>query len=542
VPKIVVFHGDTIEREIPLTGRTLRIGRDAQNDIVLSDSSSGVSRFHAEIQPSAGGTYTIVDKNSRNGLWIKKHRVPSAVLELGMPVNVGAYEILLEDDVEAAQDEEEGLTMAPTIITSGKRASPPRPVAAHTPPDAPADRTAAGSAGTGAMPRPSPYDRTLTPSTAGMPVATDTVEKTGSMARTGAMAVAGTVSGTAGFAKSGTLPTTAAMPSVAVPSPTPIARTPAAKAGPPAAKKSAGNTLPLALGGAAALVIVIGGAVWFLRKPAPAPQPPLQQVVQTPPPVETTPPKPADPPPPSTADLVARHLADAKDLMAKADMEGARREVAAILALDAQNQDAVDLSKKIDAAVKKPVKTTPAKPVETLALVPGIPPFDKEAPRDYNVRSARILANYTKAKQELDQKQYIKAMETFRLVEADLPNYGDVRDLYAQAENSRTAAFKQAIDSGAANESQGRLNAAYRWYKSAEQYDTGSSAADRLKGVLAKIQKEVDALFERAQVFDGLKKTSDAAKAYQQIADLLDMVPEGQQNRERALDKLKASR
>src|SRR6266540_5122932 len=96
MPKLVVFRGDAVESEIPLTGRTLRIGRDVQNDLVLDDRTNGVSRFHAEIR-AEGGTYTIVDLNSRNGLWVGRRRVQSAVLKLGSPVTIGACEIVLED-------------------------------------------------------------------------------------------------------------------------------------------------------------------------------------------------------------------------------------------------------------------------------------------------------------------------------------------------------------------------------------------------------------------------------------------------------------
>ena len=46
--KLVIFRGDAVEHEIHLAGRTVRIGRDNRNDIVLDDKS--VSRFHAEVR------------------------------------------------------------------------------------------------------------------------------------------------------------------------------------------------------------------------------------------------------------------------------------------------------------------------------------------------------------------------------------------------------------------------------------------------------------------------------------------------------------
>jgi len=103
VAKLVVFRGDAVESEIRLAGTVVRIGRHARNDIVLDDSLNGVSRFHAEIRPE-GGTYVIVDLNSRNGVWIKGRRIKEkAALTLGVPVTIGAFEVALEDDVSSTE-------------------------------------------------------------------------------------------------------------------------------------------------------------------------------------------------------------------------------------------------------------------------------------------------------------------------------------------------------------------------------------------------------------------------------------------------------
>jgi pSer/pThr/pTyr-binding forkhead associated (FHA) protein len=67
VPKLVAFRGDAVENELRLAGQSVRIGRDQGNDLVLDDSSKGVSRFHAEVRAEAG-TYFIVDMKSRNGI------------------------------------------------------------------------------------------------------------------------------------------------------------------------------------------------------------------------------------------------------------------------------------------------------------------------------------------------------------------------------------------------------------------------------------------------------------------------------------------
>ena len=99
MPKLVVFRGDAVEHELRLAGQSVRIGRDQGNDLVLDDSSKGVSRFHAEVRAEAGN-YFIVDAKSRNGVWIDGRRIKDkAALVLGVPATVGPYELVLEDDV-----------------------------------------------------------------------------------------------------------------------------------------------------------------------------------------------------------------------------------------------------------------------------------------------------------------------------------------------------------------------------------------------------------------------------------------------------------
>ncbi|HEU4936783.1 MAG TPA: FHA domain-containing protein [Vicinamibacterales bacterium] len=96
--KLLIFRGDTQLDERELTGKTLRIGRASQNDLVLEDPGKGVSRNHAEIR-FEGGRYTLVDLGSQNGLWVSGSRVPSVVLEPGVSVAVGPYRLMMEAPV-----------------------------------------------------------------------------------------------------------------------------------------------------------------------------------------------------------------------------------------------------------------------------------------------------------------------------------------------------------------------------------------------------------------------------------------------------------
>ncbi len=69
-----------------LPATTLRIGREPDNDIVVSDLS--VSSRHAELRNVAGG-YRIVDLGSTNGTFVNEQRVTAALLSDGDMVGLG---------------------------------------------------------------------------------------------------------------------------------------------------------------------------------------------------------------------------------------------------------------------------------------------------------------------------------------------------------------------------------------------------------------------------------------------------------------------
>ena len=56
-----------------LPSRQLRIGRAADNDVVVSDLS--VSRYHAELRRTSRGGYEIVDLDSHNGTYLNGQRI-----------------------------------------------------------------------------------------------------------------------------------------------------------------------------------------------------------------------------------------------------------------------------------------------------------------------------------------------------------------------------------------------------------------------------------------------------------------------------------
>ena len=129
------------DRRFPLAEAVVRIGRAHDNDLVLEDSTKGVSRYHAEIRLE-GATYVLVDLASQNGTWVGAERVERVPLQPGSEVAIGPYRLSL---VELAAEPGEHSTASasawsstssvdaspgPAPTTDPQRSGPPGPAKA----------------------------------------------------------------------------------------------------------------------------------------------------------------------------------------------------------------------------------------------------------------------------------------------------------------------------------------------------------------------------------------------------------------------------
>ncbi|RPK80456.1 FHA domain-containing protein [Streptomyces sp. ADI98-10] len=80
----------------PLPAKTVRIGRDAGNDLVIDDLV--VSRHHAELRALADGTYEIVDLGSHNGTFLNGQPVARGPVGPGDIVGIGHSAFCLVGD------------------------------------------------------------------------------------------------------------------------------------------------------------------------------------------------------------------------------------------------------------------------------------------------------------------------------------------------------------------------------------------------------------------------------------------------------------
>lgn len=85
--KLVVIEGESVGREIALTGREIHIGRAPNSDLVVTDEYA--STQHAKLV-LMNEDWLIQDLNSTNGTYLAGARVGTpAVVKLNTPVKIG---------------------------------------------------------------------------------------------------------------------------------------------------------------------------------------------------------------------------------------------------------------------------------------------------------------------------------------------------------------------------------------------------------------------------------------------------------------------
>jgi predicted component of type VI protein secretion system len=122
--RLVIYSSGAVNQTVELTGRTVRIGRARENDIVLADPTQVVSRFHAELRYE-DGRFILLDLNSANGTWVWDHRIQRVVLASGTVAEIGDYRLSLETDNEATTVPPAAAAPAEPPTVSGSPMEPP---------------------------------------------------------------------------------------------------------------------------------------------------------------------------------------------------------------------------------------------------------------------------------------------------------------------------------------------------------------------------------------------------------------------------------
>jgi pSer/pThr/pTyr-binding forkhead associated (FHA) protein len=100
----VEFPAHVSERRIPLIGKQMRIGRRSaarelkpEIDLAESPVDPGISRMHAVLIATPGGTWSILDPGSANGTQLNGREIATGELvplRAGDRINLGAWTVI----------------------------------------------------------------------------------------------------------------------------------------------------------------------------------------------------------------------------------------------------------------------------------------------------------------------------------------------------------------------------------------------------------------------------------------------------------------
>ena len=546
--KLVIYRGETLDREVELGERNARIGRGDQNDIVLPDPAKSVSRFHAELR-FEGGKYSVVDLNSQNGTWVAGRRVQQAVLEPGVPVVLGTYRLMLKGDQPMPVTDSDA-----TIIRPGPRVTAPEALATPTvagaagqAPAAPAKPEAAPAQAAAAKPAaPVAKEPPKVEAPAAMkadapapkvePVAPKPAEPAPKPAPKPEPPAVKAEAPPPKPAPPPPPPKPAAPPPA--PAPAPAAK-PAAKPAPAARPPKRGVAKGLVFGGlAVVLIFVVGaaGATYFFwpslkhlvipghgtatatqtaaqGQPAPTP-------TENPPAVAATPAK--EPPPPPAAPEPSVAAAPPEQPAEAAPTAGGRAGTAP------------------RAAERRPATESTARPPRRGAAAPAGPAAPKRpGPTvESKVTAQDAQSAYAQAKSSMIKGEYLTAIAALNLVLKFDPRYLDAAQMLDTARAGARNQAQLAVELGNRTADTKDYLGAVKQYERALQLDASlASATEAMKRVRALMAVDGADAFKRAKQYDALGRAADAIPLYEKAVQYL---PPDDPNSKIAKDRLAA--
>jgi adenylate cyclase len=96
MPKLLVYQGDEVVREVAIERSPFAIGRALESDLAVMDHL--VSRRHARIYRSEDGAWRIEDLGSSNGIYVNEQRVAEAALADGDRLRIGSAHLCFRAD------------------------------------------------------------------------------------------------------------------------------------------------------------------------------------------------------------------------------------------------------------------------------------------------------------------------------------------------------------------------------------------------------------------------------------------------------------
>lgn len=502
--KLTIYRGESLISEVQLTGKTLRLGRSKDNDVVLEDPGKGVSRTHAELRPE-GGRYRLVDLESQNGIWVSGVRVPSVLLAPGTVAAMGPFRVA----IDATSPVTQGFTpITPELLPeTGTEFS--RPI----PPTAPA----------GAAPMDGPG------------------------------ALLDDLSGS-----------TAPAPATPLPSPSPKPAAPAAAAAPrPPRPAGTANWYSQPLVWIAVAVVLVAasgyGAYKFVYKAPRKPafdvaaattlasnnrcQEALDQYINpalqadpnnaealglkqrcTPPTTTSIPPTVVTEPAVVTK-TAAQQLDDAETALAAKDCQTALEAAKTVLIDDPNDARAKDIAAKATTCLTPiaPKTATVGDPVVKIAPADGgLEPLPGESGKDYKIRVNLVRKRYDDAVGLLQVQRYSQALREFEAIAPNVPaGYRDLAQRRTEARNAIRDEATRAYNAGQQAEQRGELNVAIERYQRAHDLDAARDVTAEIARINEQKLRVGQQLCNAGMASFALGKNADALDKLTKAVELL---------------------
>jgi hypothetical protein len=502
VAKLIIYRGDTLDREVELGERNARIGRGDQNEIVLPDPAKSVSRFHAELRFEQG-RFTVVDLNSQNGTWVAGRRVQQALLEPGVPVVLGTFRIVLKQEEVPLPPEATDATLiaapapaarpaGPPAVTStsatmvGAATAAPPPAAPAAPkvesaPPPPPAPTPVPAPAPKVEPPPPPKPEPPAPKPEAPPPPRPAPKPEPPPAP-----------------KPAPKPEPAPPPKAAPAPPAPAPPKPT----PPRDDKKRKPGMPkgVLFGGLAVLVIGAAAAAVFLT--------PLKDRI---PGLSGGQPTTESPAGPAPAQEAARP-AETPGAAATSAPAAAPSAPAAAPPPALRPAEAVPTAAPRPAAATAPRTTPPAA---------GGGRRGREAPPPAP-KPLNLSQTLEEARSAMIKGDYLAAIAGFETILKVDPKYPSAADLLGVAKNGAKNAAQLAVDTGNKAEMSGDYATASKQYDRALQLDPDSTAApDAIRRMKARMQSEGEDAFRRARQYDAMGRGKDAIPLYERALQLL---------------------
>ncbi len=499
--KLIIFRGEAQIDERELKEQTVRIGRGAQNDLILEDPGKGVSRNHAEIR-FEGGRYTLVDLQSQNGIWVSGTRVSSVVLEPGVSAALGPFRLMVPGPPPspASTPPSSGIYPATEMTQMSERSAAPLQLDSLAPapekksPPKPVVEKAAPPV---AKPVPKPVAKKTTPGPAPSPSSRFVVGAVAAVLLIG-------VSAYVGYKLMHKTPP--AWDATVAQQLIDSGRCPEAMDTQitPALRQNPANELALKLRERCSQPVAAATS-------------------------SVTSSIPADPTPDEKLNAIEPLLT----ANVASDCQTALVTIEAVLAGDANNERAKSLQAKANACITppkpggQPNSASPDKPA--IAIAPaqgGLEVLQGETEKAYKARIAAMNKKYDDAVALLTSQKYIQAMAALNDIVSDVPSgYRELQQKRDEARNAIRAEAKSLFENAQAADNRDNYEAALSGYGRAHQLDQSIQVDALVQRVLERKGAAGKKRCDAGKVAFAFGDTSTATPAYTEAVRLMTGTP-----------------